>query len=357
MIFQSTIAKLVKKFDMGIFNQARLKLTVWYFLVIAVISVSFSTVIYKELAFELDRVEQMQRIRIENRFPPPGFSDFSEEDRRSFYLDPNIVSETKARLKVALIIINAVILTVSTGGGYFLAGKTLRPISDMVDEQNRFISDASHELRTPITSIKTEIEVGLRDKKLKLPDAKKLLKSNLEEIDQLHKLTNSLLILNKAGVNRARMQKINLKDIALSAVEKIRPIVLAKKITIQKNLKNTPVSGDYDSLVELTTILLDNAVKYSKNGGKVVVRTKKGLGNIILEVQDFGVGIKASDLPHIFDRFFRAELSRSKDKTDGFGLGLSIAKNIAEAHQGSISVKSAPRKGSTFTATFPVRVA
>lgn len=334
------------------FHSARIQLTAWYFLIITLISVSFSVAIYHVLTSELDRVEQLQRARIQNSLP-------RDEERRFFYLDPALVSETKNRLKLVLIFINVVILGASTAGGYFLAGKTLKPIAHMVDDQNRFISDASHELRTPLTSIKTEIEVSLRGKKLNFSSAKKLLKSNLEEVDKIQRLTTNLLTLNKFQGSSFTMtkKKLSLKSVVEKAYEKIKSMAKSKTISIQKDLKNVTVYGNEDSFVELATILLDNAVKYSKSGGKVIVRTKRELGNVILEVQDFGVGIKASDLPHIFDRFYRVEPSRNKNKTDGFGLGLSIAKNIAEAHQGSISVKSAPGKGSTFTATFPVRVA
>jgi signal transduction histidine kinase len=139
------------------FHSARIKLTAWYFLIIMLISVSFSVGIYRVTTVELNRIERMQRLRVEreDRLLMPS----NEVTPRPPILDPELIAETKNRFKIILFLINLGILAVSTGGGYFLAGRTLRPIKEMLDEQSRFITDASHELRTPLTSLKTEIEV------------------------------------------------------------------------------------------------------------------------------------------------------------------------------------------------------
>src|SRR3989338_803664 len=151
---------------MTTFHYARLKLTAWYLLIIMALSTLFSLVIYNALTAEVDRFERAQRFFIERRLqegslplPPPT------DGRRLFPfnngepINPELLAETKQRILLTLILANAGILIVSGGLGYFLAGRTLRPIKDMMDEQNRFITDASHELKTPLTSLRTELEV------------------------------------------------------------------------------------------------------------------------------------------------------------------------------------------------------
>lgn len=327
------------------FHSARIKLTVWYLLIIMLVSVSFSVAIYRGLTFELDRFERVQRLRIEGQFPegpPPA--------PRQFRLDPDLVEETKNRLKIILTIIDLTILGGAALAGYFLAGRTLRPIKEMVDEQSRFVTDASHELRTPLTSLKSEIEVNLRDKKLTLAQAQKLLKSNLEEVDKMEQFSNYLLALSRYqdGQNQMVFTSVNLKKVAEKACARITPLAKAKRIVIEKQLKNAWVKGNEVSLIELAVILLDNAVKYSRQGGKIIIKTKPEGKKVILAVQDFGMGIKSSELPYIFNRFYRADSSRNKEKVTGYGLGLAIAKSIAEVHQGRITVDSQPNKGSNF---------
>ena len=128
----------------------------------------------------------------------------------------------------------------------------------------------------------------------------------------------------------------------------------AKNIKIVKKLKSVIVRGNTQSLVELMSVLVDNAVKYSPAKGKIEVGIKKTRKCGIVEVTDEGEGICKKDIPHIFDRFYRADSSRGKNKADGFGLGLSIAKSIVDTHRGSISVKSKARRGSTFKVILPV---
>src|SRR3989344_858512 len=175
------------------FQSARIKLTIWYTLIIMLISLSFSLAIYKVLGSELDRLDRTQRLRIERGLPERPFltpsTDLDQRIPRRFFLDPELLKETRERLGLILALINLVILAISAASGYFLSGRTLKPIKEMVEEQNRFITDASHELRTPLTTLKTEIEVNLRNKKLSVEEAKAILKSNLEEVNNLQVLS------------------------------------------------------------------------------------------------------------------------------------------------------------------------
>lgn len=321
------------------FKEARIKLTVWYLAIIMAISLSFSGVIYFGIDRELNRIENFQKVRIQGivrGFPePPSISQSPDSDA---------IAEARARILLTLGFINLSILILSGLGGYFLAGQTLDPIKEMVDKQKEFVSDASHELRTPLTSLKTEIEVALRDKKMGVGDFKKLLTSNLEDVDRMQKLSNYLLKLNRyERTDDIKFEKVDLKSVVQKAAG-----TLKFKSKFDLSLEKSLVYGNEDSLIDLTVILMDNAVKYG-DGKKIEVITKK---EGTLEVKDHGVGISKEELLHIFDRFYRADVSRNKEKIDGYGLGLAIAKSIVDLHNGSINVISKPGKGTIFKVSF-----
>jgi signal transduction histidine kinase len=159
------------------------------------------------------------------------------------------------------------------------------------------------------------------------------------------------LARNGGAVEHA--EKLNLVQIAEAALERVAKSARARRITIRPQLKPAAVRGDAEHLTELAVILLDNAIKYSPRGGSVWVTTSKQGRLAQLSVRDEGVGIAVSELPHIFERFYRADASRSKHKVEGFGIGLSIAEQIAVAHGGRIDVVSKPKQGSTFTLKLP----
>jgi signal transduction histidine kinase len=220
----------------------------------------------------------------------------------------------------------------------------------MLDEQNRFITDASHELRTPLTSLKTSIEVNLRNKNLTINQAKNLIQSNLEDVEYLRVLSDGLLRLAYYQEPNGNMlfEKVSLKEIAENAVDKVKALALDNKIKINSRIENLEIHGDKKSLTELLVILLDNAIKYGKQNSSVKINTLKEDGKVIISVSDNGIGIDEKDLPHIFDRFYRAEKSRSKENVSGYGLGLSIAKKIVELHNGLITVESKKGEGTAF---------
>lgn len=303
------------------FKEARIKLTLWYLVIVMSISLFFSGVIYLGINNELKRIESFQKVRIQR---VEG--------------DIDAIAEARLRIIATLGFINLFILLVAGLGGYFLAGETLQPIAKMVDEQKEFVGNASHELRTPLTVLKTEIEVALRDTKLNLTNAKDLLKSNLEDVNRMQKLSNYLLKLHKYENKDAGlvMKKVDLKEVVSKAIE------MVGNKNIKTDLRKSIVVGDEDSLVEMVTILIDNANKYGSITKGAEVRTKNG-GRI--EIQDFGVGISKEELPHIFGRFYRSDKSRNKE---GYGLGLSIAKSIVDIHKGKIEVVSKEGAGSTF---------
>lgn len=311
-------------------RKTRIKLTAWYLLIIMAVSLTFSAVIYRGLTNEIYRVERRRR-------------DTNFE----------LVEEARHRILIMLVLVNGGILVISGGLGYLLAGRTLAPIKEMVDEQNRFISDASHELRTPLTALKSSMEVSLRDKKIALADAKTLIAESIGEVNKLQTLSDSLLQLAQfqkpnGGV---RLESLSLADVAREVVHKIQPLATQKRIVIKTDMENINVKGDKFGLIDLVTILLDNAIKYSPEGKSVTVKILRKNGAAQVIVKDQGLGISEKDLPHVWDRFYRADTSRTED---GYGLGLAIAQKIAETNGVTLSVESQLNKGSIFTASFQI---
>jgi signal transduction histidine kinase len=335
------------------FHSARIKLTVWYVCIIMLVSVLFSIMIYTEFNSELVRFEHLHRLRIEREQQNIPYPDFP---RRLAIIDPDMIAETRARLMIVLLLVNSGILILSGGAAYFLAGKTLKPIKDMVEEQHQFIADASHELRTPLTSIRSEVEVNLRDKLLDLKTAKILLKSNLEEVVKMQTLTDRLMELAQfqKNTNGYKWEETTLKEISENAIKMVEVLAKNKKIKILNKTRKDKIIGVKESLTELIIILLDNAVKYSPDKTTITISSEKTDHSLYFSVKDEGIGIDQKHHQHIFNRFYRADESRSKDSINGFGLGLSIAHKIVELHNGTISTKSALNKGSVFTVKLPI---
>lgn len=327
------------------FHATYLKLTAIYVLIIMAISVFFSISIYQISFQELDKGLRQQN-RFLNELPDP-LADPQRQKMDQMRLEQ--LAKSNQNLKINLIYFNLVILLLSSLGSYFFAKKTLQPIKEMVEAQNNFTADASHELRTPLTAMKTEIEVNLKDDKLSLANAKQLLKSNLEEIGKLEDLSTTLLSLARYEQNvRLEFKKIMLSDVMVEAYEKVESLAKKKNILFINNFDNVQILGDRQSLVELFVIIIDNAIKYSPANSKIFLTINKEQGNALVKIRDQGIGIEKDKLIHIFERFYQAEASRNKNNSKGYGLGLSIAKEIVNLHRGLIQVTSQYAKGTEF---------
>lgn len=330
------------------FSQARIKLTLWYLLIIMSVSLFFSLVIYRGLVGEVNRISRMEQLRFER-------GPFEYRVFHPVILEPEIVNGIKNRITLTLAVINGVILIGAGCLGYFLAGKTLEPISRMVDEQNRFISDASHEFRTPLTSLKTSMEVSLRDKNLDLKIAKKTINESLDEVNKLQSLSEGLLQMTQQQDygNNLKFERLFLLPVVNQAVDRVKAVAKLKNIRIKNKTINYQIRGNRYSLTDLVVILLDNAIKYSDRGSSVTVDSEKTDRSVLIRIKDQGMGIEKKDIPHIFDRFYRADKVRTKSSDSGYGLGLSIAKKIADNHRGTILVESKTGKGTTMTVSLP----
>ncbi len=218
----------------------------------------------------------------------------------------------------------------------------------------RFSADASHELRTPLTILQGELESLAQNKSLP-PETREALGSLLEESERLHKIVDGLLALAKIDSGDANQQwtTVDLSRLAASTADQMNLLAEDKKISIACETNEAVlVHGDSGRLKQVIVNLLDNAIKFTPSGGKVVLRTQANNGRALLEVRDTGVGIPAAAIPRVFERFFRVDEARSRDD-GGAGLGLSIVKSIITAHGGSVSVESEPQKGTCFQLQLP----
>lgn len=331
------------------FQSATFRLTLWYLAIIMAISILFSVVIYgtseQELRQSYHRESMIYQLG-------PGFR-LNLNDNLGNATPEDLFNDAKTRLKLNLVIINAGILILAGGASFVLARRTLSPIEAALEAQGRFAADASHELRTPLTAMKSEIEVALRGRELSGGEARQLLESNLEEIAKLEALSTGLLRLAQQDGQTIAKSPVNLGEASGAAIKRLSAAAKKQDVQIDNKIGDLTAGGDRDSIVELLAILIDNAIKYSPAKSKITLGATTHGHWAHITVRDEGQGIKALDIPRIFDRFYRADSSRSKQQIAGYGLGLSIAKKIADLHGGTIEVTSRPGKGSVFTVKLP----
>jgi two-component system sensor histidine kinase ResE len=190
-------------------------------------------------------------------------------------------------------------------------------------------------------------------------ELKSILSSNLEEVNKLEKLINNLLRLSRLEADELRENfgLIYLREVINDAIAIVMPQSRAHKIEIEAKLIDSQFYGDQDSITQLMVIFLDNAIKYSPNGSKVKIETIKKDNKLLIKIKDQGIGIDKESLEHIFDRFYRAESSRNKASgNEGYGLGLSIAKMIADVHGAVINISSQPEKGTEVVVELPISI-
>jgi signal transduction histidine kinase len=257
------------------------------------------------------------------------------------------------RLLVVILGGSAAGLALACAGGFVLAGRALRPIQTAMDAQRTFVADASHELRTPLSLIRANAEIMKRD--ASGAGDSEALDDIIKETDHLSYLVGQMLTLARADVKEAPFARedLDLSALAGDVVREVRVLGDQKHLTITcENTAGVRVRGDAQRLRELLLILLDNAYKYTDEGGSVTVRVVREDSAARLSVADSGRGIPAADQPHIFDRFYRVDKARSRE-LGGTGLGLAIARWITEAHGGTITLVSEPGRGTTVTVELP----
>lgn len=300
----------------------------------------------------------------------------------------------------SMAVIVPVLLVAAVGVGYWLAGRSLQPIQAMMDELEaitdgrtlhrrlmvprsgdelarlalevngmlarleqsfsglrRFTADASHELKTPLMVVRAGVERALTNPKAPT-DSIEQLDETLNQINRMSELVETLLTLARADEGRATLavKDADLRELVAEAVETAGILGESAGISVSSQLPDQPVMLPVDEgrIRQLLLNLVTNAIKYTPEGGSVALELVDQDGSVVVKVRDTGIGIAAGDLPHVFDRFWRADPVRSRSEDhSGFGLGLAISRWIAEAHGGNIQVQSRPGRGSVFTVTFP----
>jgi heavy metal sensor kinase len=299
-----------------------------------------------------------------------------------------------AALKLA--VIGGIILLFGLAGGWWIAGRAIRPIEDIsattvkisagdmsqrinvteaeselgrlasvlnstfarleaaFAQQQQFTSDAAHELRTPVSVMLTQTQTAL-NRERGAAEYRETIEACQRAAQRMRKLIESLLELARldSGQEPIRHDACDLSKIAADGIELIRPLAAARGIRIHTDLPVASCHGDADRLVQVVTNLLTNAIDYNLDGGEIRVTTGRDNGIAMLAVINSGPGISAEDLPHIFERFHRADKARSGTAGHS-GLGLAIAKAIVQAHGGSIAAQSKPGKETIFTVSLPL---
>lgn len=331
------------------------------------ISALFSTALYFSFTAELKRgftraqvkilaEEQQIQLPVQWREHIEILEDprFKHVQRSQLLLED--LEAAQSALVWQLLSINGILFLLAVSTGWLLAGKTLRPIEKVHEDQRQFIADASHELRTPITALKTSLEVFLLQKKQTIKEARTLVSGSLVEVESLQYLVDKLLRLTlyQGSRRQVTMSTFSIDKLVKKSTKTIVPLALEKGLTLQVVGEAGEIQADKEKIHELLTILLENAVKYTQEGQvSVAVTTSKKY--LTLAVRDTGTGISKKDQACVFKRFYRADQSRTYSGTHGFGLGLAVAKEIVDMHQGSIQLDSKVGRGSVFTVTLPLK--
>lgn len=305
--------------------------------------------------------------------------------------------EATDRFRLALLLLIPGVLLIACAGGYWMSRRALSPVDRIIDDANaigarslerrlevprsgdelerlsrtingmldrlesafrritQFTADASHELRTPTALIRTTAELALR-KKRSPGEYEQALQQVLAESERTTEVIDNLLTLARADSGRedTRLDPLDMNTALEGALIAGQGLAESRGLSFEGRLSERacPVLGDAAMLRRLAMILIDNAIKYTPAPGPVQVSLDQDGNSAILEVRDSGIGISKDDLPHIFERFYRADKARGRD--GGAGLGLAIAKWIVDQHRGEIHVESTPGKGSTFTISMPL---
>ena len=236
-----------------------------------------------------------------------------------------------------------------------MARRTLAPIERSIEQQAQFVSNASHELRTPLAALLLVNEVALRKSELTEKKARQVLSQNVEEIKKLAKLSNSLLDLAKSENALSDPELIDISEIIKEVIGQYSQVAKAKQVKIFHNIPDgQKVVLQANAVRQILSILVDNAIKYApQKVGEVKIQVGLNKNSVEFIVKDNGPGISSNDQKHIFERFYRADAARTRIDASGYGLGLAIAKTLADRCGYIIRIKSKPSAGAEFILVIP----
>ena len=272
-------------------------------------------------------------------------------------LDRTYLQNTVTQLLKSFLLVCFISLTVLLFISFYLTNKALKPIKETFEKQKQFIADASHELKTPLTIIKTNTSLVLSNPNDTVKNQSKWINYISSQCDRMSELVNEMLSLAKLDVeeNKIELQSINMSKVVQSIMLGFDAIIFENGIELEENISNDIfINGDTEDIKKLFNILMDNAIKHCNKGGKITVDLFKDKNKIKLIVKNTGEGIEPEYLEKIFERFYRVDTSRVRE-TGGYGLGLSIAKSITTQHKGRIYAKSNVGEDTTFIVELPLQ--
>lgn len=256
-------------------------------------------------------------------------------------------------------ILGLLALLIATVVGHILSGKAMIPLRAAYEKQRQFAADASHELRTPLAVVMASADLLESDPSIKSPFLKQVIADVRDEVKKMTKLVSDLLIVAHSDNKALKLKptKFDLGAVVAQTARLMQPLAEQKKITlVAEEMPKNMIYADEQKIRQLILILVDNAVKYTPEGGCVTVHfCKAEKGKVAFAVADTGIGIAKEDQDKVFDRFYRVDKARSRER-GGNGLGLAIAQEIVNMHRGNISLSSELGKGTTFVVTLRVRV-
>jgi len=319
------------------FLWARLKLTSFYTGGVLIILLVFSIVVFALFVRDISSNLEYEGTGYEN-----------EAD-----IESRVIVRAQNRLGTIIVTIDGLTIILIAGLSYYLAGKTLEPIELAYVRQKKFVADAAHELRTPLSVMKTGTEAVLAGNNGK-EEYRKVVKDYLEEINHLSVMVDDLLFLARSdNLRKTELYKIDFSKLIARQIELMRPYAEKKQIILKNEVQDgLYIKGNKLYLKRLLYNIIKNAIDYNKPGGEAMVILKKVKSGIELKVSDTGIGISGDDLKHVFDRFYKADQSHT-ERTDGAGLGLSIVQEIVKLHKATIEIKSKPGSGTAVIIIFP----
>lgn len=310
--------------------------------------------------FDSNNLDKITEITVNNSYTYRSITFLATDDNgEQVYVQLliNIDSEKNILENFFSILSLGIIVTIILAivASYILSKNTLKPIVDSWRKQTEFVQNASHELRTPLTIIQAKQELLLQEPESKIIDKSEEIRLTLNETKRLSKLTKDLMLLARADSNKIKLNKEE-TDIdnligEITVPYKDYAQMQDKTINLKLNYSNK-VLVDAEKIHQLLVILLDNAIKYTKEGETIEIVSYSKDNKCVIEVRDTGIGISKQGKKHIFERFYREDKARSR-QTGGTGLGLSIAHFIVESHGGSIKVEDNQPKGSIFIVKLP----
>ena len=310
-----------------------------YLAVIMTLSLAFSVIIYAITSVQLNRpLPPGEHAQQPPELVERQFSRRLEQRNR----------ETRGLVIMSLVVLNGAMLLVGYWLSLLLARRTLAPIERAMRAQVQFVSDASHELRTPLTALMTTNEVALRKKTLDEKKVRTVFQRNINEVEKLRELTDNLLQLTQVDNQQIEKQAVDMAKLVRDTVDRYQPVADKKQVVLDVQVPSVNHVVAVVAVTQILGTLIDNAIKYSPSGSTVVIR----LDGQTLSVVDQGIGIAKQNQAKIFNRFYRSDEARTRGHNSGYGLGLAIARAVADKNGYQLSVKSKLGQGSTFSLHF-----